>query len=117
MKRPIGQKSTSHEFTIWFHAAITAEIVSGRRSAYWWRYTRRAVGMILLILFPRETSKIRKTTSLDDTCFCVSLFGFTEIFNPRCTRLFECGANRIAMGRGSARGLSPRRGLGAAAGY
>jgi len=23
MKRPIGQKSASHEFTIWFHAAIT----------------------------------------------------------------------------------------------
>jgi len=34
MKRSIGQKSTSHEFTIWFHAAITAEIVSGRRYLY-----------------------------------------------------------------------------------
>ena len=67
-------------------------------------YTRRAVGMI------------RKTTSPDDTWFCVLLFGFTEIFNPGCTRLFECGANRIARSRGSARGLSPRRGLSAAAG-
>ena len=25
MKHPIGQKSASHEFTIWFHAAVTLE--------------------------------------------------------------------------------------------
>jgi hypothetical protein len=31
MKHPIGQKSASHEFTIWFHAAVTLEIVTSRR--------------------------------------------------------------------------------------
>jgi len=25
MKHPIGQKSASHEFTIWFHADVTLE--------------------------------------------------------------------------------------------
>ena len=32
MKHPIGQKSASHEFTIWFH---TLEIVTSRRYFVW----------------------------------------------------------------------------------
>ena len=38
-------------------------------------------------------------------------------FLSGCTLSLECGADRIAMSRGSARGFSPRRGLATAAGF